>query len=211
MQENRVGIHDLIWPIFVIDGKNERESVASMPGVERYSIDILVKEVKEAQKLGISAVALFPITPSEKKTDDGKEAANPDNLICQAIKAVKDAVPEVGVITDVALDPFTSHGHDGLLRDGEIVNDETVDILCQQALVQAKAGADVIAPSDMMDGRVGAIRQALDKDGKENVMILSYARKICVLFLRAVSGCCAVFGLPSGRQKNLSDESREQR
>ncbi len=177
VEENQVGVKDLIWPVFVIEGKNTTESVSSMPGVNRYSIDLLVKEVTEAKNLGIAAVALFPITPSDKKADDGKEAYNPDNLICRAIKSVKDSVPEVGIITDVALDPYTSHGHDGLLQGEEILNDATIEILCKQALVQADAGADIIAPSDMMDGRIGEIRKTLDKQNHQNIMILSYAAK----------------------------------
>ena len=134
VEENNVCITDLIWPVFVIDGKNRCESIASMPDVNRYSIDLLVKEVISAYALGIPAIALFPITPSEKKTEDGRESYNPDNLMCRAIKAIKDAVPEMGIITDVALDPYTSHGHDGLIENGEVLNDPTVEILCKQAL-----------------------------------------------------------------------------
>ena len=180
--ENTLNVSDLIWPIFVLEGKNERESIPSMPGVERYSIDIMVNEVKIAQDLGIPAIALFPITVAEKKTDDGCESYNPDNLICRAIRAIKDQVPDIGIITDVALDPYTSHGHDGLLDNGEILNDESIEILCKQALVQAQAGADIIAPSDMMDGRVGAIRDALDQNDQHNVMIMSYAAKYASAF-----------------------------
>ncbi len=182
VQEHRLSVKDLIWPVFVIEGENKRESVESMPNVERYSIDILVKEVRAAHKMGIPAIALFPITSPDKKTDDGAEAYNPDNLICRAVRAVKDAVPEIGVITDVALDPYTSHGHDGIIKDGVILNDETVDILCKQALVQAQAGADVIAPSDMMDGRISAIRDALETNGHKDVMIMAYAAKYASAF-----------------------------
>ncbi len=181
-EENNVYITDLIWPVFVIDGKNKCESIASMPNVKRYSIDLLVKEVIAAHALGIPAIALFPVTPSEKKTEDGRESYNPDNLMCRAIKAIKDAVPDIGIITDVALDPYTSHGHDGLIENGEILNDPTVEILCKQALTQAQAGADIIAPSDMMDGRIGAIRATLDKNNQSNVTILSYAAKYASSF-----------------------------
>ncbi|PCJ02778.1 MAG: porphobilinogen synthase [Alphaproteobacteria bacterium] len=182
VEENNVYITDLIWPVFVIDGKNKCESIASMPNVNRYSIDLLVKEVISAHALGIPAIALFPVTPSEKKTADGRESYNPDNLMCRAIKAIKDAVPDIGIITDVALDPYTSHGHDGLIENGEILNDPTVEILCKQALTQAQAGADIIAPSDMMDGRIGAIRATLDKNSQSNVTILSYAAKYASSF-----------------------------
>ena len=175
-------ITDLIWPVFVIDGKNKCESIASMPNVKRYSIDLLVKEVISAHALGIPAIALFPVTQSEKKTEDGRESYNPDNLMCRAIKAIKDAVPDIGIITDVALDPYTSHGHDGLIENGKILNDPTVEILCKQALTQAHAGADIIAPSDMMDGRIGAIRATLDKNNQSNITILSYAAKYASSF-----------------------------
>ncbi len=182
VEENTLNVNDLIWPVFVLDAANTRESIPSMPNVERYSIDILIDEVKKARDLGINAIALFPITPSTKKTDDGCESYNPDNLMCRAIAALKKEVPEVGLITDVALDPYTSHGHDGLIKNGVILNDETVEILCKQALVQAQAGADIIAPSDMMDGRIGAIRSALDTAGNENTMIMSYAAKYASAF-----------------------------
>jgi porphobilinogen synthase len=168
---------DFIWPVFVQDGAAAREPIASMPGVNRLSIPALVDAVGEAQALGIPLVALFPVTPQARKTPDGDEALNPDNLICRATRAVKTAHPALGVMCDVALDPFTTHGHDGVLRDGEVANDETVERLCQQALIQAEAGCDVIAPSDMMDGRVGAIRDALDAKGLDRVRILSYAAK----------------------------------
>ncbi|MFQ5783437.1 MAG: porphobilinogen synthase [Alphaproteobacteria bacterium] len=179
--ENRLAPDDLIWPVFVHDGDGRIE-VPSMPGQARLSIDLLVEAAGEAKALGIPAVAVFPVTPPERKSTDGDEACNPDNIVCRAIAAVKRAVPDIGVICDVALDPFTSHGHDGLLRDGRIVNDETVEVLCAQALVQAAAGCDVIAPSDMMDGRVGAIRQALDENGYEAVRIMSYAAKYASAF-----------------------------
>jgi porphobilinogen synthase len=175
--EHKVSAADLIWPLFAIEGTNTREPIASMPGVQRYSIDLLTDEIKKAADLGIKAFALFPVTPAEKKTMDGREALNPGNLMCRAIEAVKKAVPDVGLITDVALDPYTTHGHDGLFENGKILNDETVEILEKQAIVQAQAGADIIAPSDMMDGRIGAIRGALDAKGFQDTMILSYAVK----------------------------------
>jgi porphobilinogen synthase len=180
--ENRLSPADLIWPVFVQAGRGTRTPVGSMPGVERLSVDLLVEAVGQAQSLGIPAVAIFPVTPPELKTPDGDEALNPDNLACQAIRAIKADVPGIGVICDVALDPYTSHGQDGLVRDGYVVNDQTVEVLCQQALVQARAGCDVIAPSDMMDGRVGAIRRALDAAGFTEVAILSYAAKYASAF-----------------------------
>ncbi|QQG35209.1 MAG: porphobilinogen synthase [Micavibrio aeruginosavorus] len=180
--ENKLTTADLIWPIFALDGENKREEIKSMPDVERLSIDLLTEKVKEAADLGILAVALFPVTPPALKTDDGREACNPDNLMCRAIEAIKSAVPHIGVITDVALDPYTSHGHDGLLEDGRIVNDATIAVLQKQALVQAEAGADVIAPSDMMDGRIGAIRDYLDDAGYNDVKIMSYAAKYASAF-----------------------------
>ena len=183
IQENTVCVKDLIWPVFVVDGNNIRQPVSSMPGVERYSIDVLVEECLKARDQGIRAIALFPVTPDDLKTEDGRESYNPDNLICRAIQVLKKAVPEIGIITDVALDPYTSHGHDGLLSpDGMILNDESVDVLCRQALVQAQAGADIIAPSDMMDGRIGAIRAAFEGVGLCDVMILSYAVKYASSF-----------------------------
>ncbi|MFL5338718.1 MAG: porphobilinogen synthase [Gemmataceae bacterium] len=175
--EHRLSADDFIWPIFIQEGSKLRTPVPSMPGVERLSLDLIVEAVKEARDLGIPAVALFPATPPEKKTPEGQEALNPENLVCRAVRAVKSAVPDVGVMCDVALDPYTSHGHDGLLRDGYVVNDETLGVLCRQAVVQAKAGCDVIAPSDMMDGRVGRIRTALDEAGCEHVAILAYSAK----------------------------------
>jgi porphobilinogen synthase len=180
--ENRLSVDDLIWPIFVHDGTAKRAPIASMPGVDRLSVDLLSAAVSEAAELGIPAVALFPATDPARKSPDGDEALNPDNLVCKSVRAVKKACPDLGVICDVALDPYTIHGHDGLLRDGYVVNDETVDVLCKQAVNQAQAGCDVIAPSDMMDGRVGAIRQALDSAGFEHVQILAYAAKYASAF-----------------------------
>jgi porphobilinogen synthase len=174
--------NDFIWPVFIHDGPEDRIAVPSMPGVERLSLSVLVDAVGAAADLGIKAVALFPATDPAKKTDEAREAVNPENLVCRAVRAVKEAVPQVGIVCDVALDPYSSHGQDGLVRDGYVVNDETVEVLCEQARVQAEAGCDVIAPSDMMDGRVGAIRRSLDEAGHEAVMILAYAAKYASAF-----------------------------
>jgi porphobilinogen synthase len=177
VREHRLSADDLIWPVFVHEGEKLRTPVASMPGVERLSIDLLCEQVKLASALGVPAVALFPVIDVARKSEDGREAANPENLVCRAVRAVKEAVPGIGVICDVALDPFTTHGQDGIVRDGYVVNDETVRMLEKQALVQAAAGCDVIAPSDMMDGRIGAVRDALDGQGFIHTRILSYAAK----------------------------------
>ena len=177
LAEHRLSVDDLIWPLFVIEGEDKAEPVASMPGVSRHSIDRLVTQAREAEALGIPAIAVFPSIDPALKDNDGALAGDGDNLVCRAVRAVKQACPELGVICDVALDPFTDHGHDGILSDGEIVNDETVAVLCRQAVCQADAGCDIIAPSDMMDGRVGAIRAALDDAGHQNVQIMSYAAK----------------------------------
>ena len=180
--EHRVSVDDLIWPVFVQEGSNLKTPIPSMPRVDRLSVDLLADAVAEAASLGIPAVAIFPATPSSLKTDDAAEALNPDNLVCRAVRAVKLAAPEIGVICDVALDPYTSHGHDGLMKGSEILNDETISVLRLQSLNQARAGCDVIAPSDMMDGRVGAIRAALDESGFEHVSILAYAAKYASAF-----------------------------
>jgi len=180
--ENHLSVDDLVWPIFVLDGKNRREPVASMPGVERLSIDLLVEAVGEAYELGIPAVEVFPYTDESLKTPCAKEALNPENLVCRAVRAIKAKYPDMGVITDIALDPYNSEGHDGLVEDGVILNDASVEILCKQAIVQAQAGCDVVAPSDMMDGRMGAIRDALDAAGFENVQTISYAAKYASAF-----------------------------
>ena len=177
LAEHRLSVDDLIWPLFVIEGEEKAEPVASMPGVSRHSIDRLVTQAREAEALGIPAIAVFPSIDPALKDNEGTLAGDGDNLVCRAVRAVKQACPELGVICDVALDPFTDHGHDGILRDGEIVNDETVAVLCRQAVCQADAGCDIIAPSDMMDGRVAAIRAALDDAGHQNVQIMSYAAK----------------------------------
>ncbi|HUC60675.1 MAG TPA: porphobilinogen synthase [Alphaproteobacteria bacterium] len=184
--ENRLSADDFIWPLFVRDGRGLSEPIPSLPGVARHSVDRLVDAVGAAVELGIPCVALFPQTDAKLKDEDGSEALNPDNLVCRAVRALKKAYPETGILCDVALDPYTSHGHDGLLRPGPggpyVINDETVEVLCRQALVQAKAGCDIIAPSDMMDGRVGAIRAALDVHGFEHVRIMSYAAKYASAF-----------------------------
>jgi porphobilinogen synthase len=180
--ENRLSTEDLIWPLFVIEGKKKREAVSSMPGVERLSIDLAVEAVGKAKTLGIPTIAIFPAIDPKLKTPDGKEATNPDNLVCRAVRAIKKAHPEIGILCDVALDPFNSDGQDGIWKNGQVLNDETVAILCRQAVVQAKAGCDVIAPSDMMDGRIGAIRDALDKAGFQRVQIMSYAAKYASAF-----------------------------
>ncbi|HWA69525.1 MAG TPA: porphobilinogen synthase [Rhizomicrobium sp.] len=180
--ETRLSPADLIWPVFVIEGENRREAVASMPGVERLSVDLVVAAAKEAAALGIPVIALFPHTPAALKSEDGREALNADNLVCRAVRAIKTAVPRIGVLCDVALDPYTSHGHDGVLRDGDVHNDATVDLLVRQALVQVEAGCDIIAPSDMMDGRIGAIRAALEQAGHHNTLLMAYAAKYASAF-----------------------------
>ncbi len=180
--ETRLSPADLIWPVFVQEGTSQRTAIPSMPGVERLSIDVLVEEARRAAKLGIPAIAVFPVVPPERKSDEAEEAYNPDNLVCRAVRALRKAVPEIGIICDVALDPYTSHGQDGLVRDGYVVNDETISVLVRQALVQAEAGCHVIAPSEMMDGRVGALRDALDRAGYEAVRIMSYAAKYASAF-----------------------------
>lgn len=175
--ENTLSPADFIWPIFVTEGTKARIPVPSMPEVERLSVDLAAKAAAEAATLGIPVIALFPYTDPSLRSEDGDEALNPDNLVCKAVRAIKQAVPEIGVLCDVALDPYTSHGHDGLLRNDTIVNDATVEVLCKQALVQAEAGCDIIAPSDMMDGRIGAIREALDARGFAHVQIMAYSAK----------------------------------
>ncbi|MGB0719403.1 MAG: porphobilinogen synthase [Bdellovibrionales bacterium] len=181
--ETTLSPSDLILPLFVIDGKNERQDIAAMPGVARLSVDLIVEQAKQAADLGIPAIALFPVTPQNKKDETGTESTNPDNLICRTIQAIKTALPQIGIITDVALDPYTTHGHDGVLNEsGYVENDQTLEILCKQALVQAKAGADIIAPSDMMDGRVGAIRNTFESHGFAGTMIMAYAAKYASAF-----------------------------
>jgi len=183
VREHHLRVDDLIVPMFILDGDGRREAVASMPGVERLSIDLAIQRAGRLRELGVPAVALFPVTPDARKSADGREACNPDAITQRAIARMKDAWPELGVVTDVALDPFTSHGHDGVLNErGEIDNDRTLEILVEQALSQARAGVDIVAPSDMMDGRVAAIRRALEVDGFRNVKILSYAAKYASAF-----------------------------
>jgi porphobilinogen synthase len=182
VRENVLTTDDLIWPMFVVDGHNSRTAVASMPGVERLTVDQIVRDAERAAKLDIPCIALFPYTEPSLRDEQGSEALNPDNLVCQSVRAIKKEFPDIGVLCDVALDPFTSHGHDGLISDGRILNDETVAVLVKQALTQAEAGCDVIAPSDMMDGRVGAIRAALDDNGFVDVQIMSYAAKYASAF-----------------------------
>jgi porphobilinogen synthase len=180
--EHRLSVDDLIWPVFVAEGRGLRVEVPSMPGVLRYSADSLIEAVGEARELGIHAIAPFPYVADELKTPDAREAINPDNLLCRCVRAVKKAFPDVGVVCDVALDPFNSDGHDGLVIDGMVDNDLSVEVLCRQALVQAQAGCDAIAPSDMMDGRIGAIRACLDDAGLQHVRLLSYAAKYASAF-----------------------------
>ncbi len=183
MRENALSVDDLIYPVFVLEGEGQTESVSSMPGVERKSIDFLVNEAQQCADLGIPAMALFPVTPASAKSDDAIEAYNPEGLAQRAVRALKKAVPEMGIITDVALDPFTSHGQDGLMDEtGYITNDETVEVLVKQALSHAEAGADVVAPSDMMDGRIGAIRDALEDANYLNTRILAYSAKYASSF-----------------------------
>ncbi|GAB6139849.1 porphobilinogen synthase [Methylosoma difficile] len=183
VRENQVTVNDLIYPMFVTEGEGQREAVGSMPGVERLSLDLLLAEARTVFELGIPAIALFPVIAADKKTDDAAEAYNPEGLVQRSVRALKAALPELGVITDVALDPFTSHGQDGLINgDGYVLNDETIDVLVKQALSHAEAGADMVAPSDMMDGRIGAIRQALETQGHSNTLILAYSAKYASSF-----------------------------
>src|SRR5256886_9742050 len=182
VRENVLTSDDLIWPLFLVDGHNQRASVASMPGVDRLSVDQAVRDAERAARLNIPCIALFPDTEPSLRDENGSEALNPNNLVCQSVRAIKKEFPDLGMLCDVALDPFTSHGHDGLIEDGKILNDETVAVLVRQALVQAEAGCDVIAPSDMMDGRVGAIREALDDNGFVDVQIMSYAAQYASAF-----------------------------
>jgi porphobilinogen synthase len=192
---------DLIWPLFITDGNGE-EPIATLPGVSRWPVAMIVDRAKQAKELGIPCLALFPNTPRALRTQDGREALNPDNLMCRATRAIKDAVPGIGVLTDVALDPYTAHGHDGLVdKAGYVVNDATVEVLVGQALNQARAGADVIAPSDMMDGRIGAIREALEREGFVNVQIMSYAAKYASAFYGPFRDAVGASGLLQGDKK----------
>ncbi|MCX7106644.1 MAG: porphobilinogen synthase [Methylococcales bacterium] len=183
MRENRLSVDDLIYPMFVTEGTHQRESISSMPGVERLSLDELLTEAEEIYKLGIPAIALFPVTPANQKSDNAAEAYNPDGLVQRSVRALKQAFPQLGIITDVALDPFTSHGQDGLIdQNGYVLNDETIEVLVKQALSHAEAGADIVAPSDMMDGRIGAIRAALEAQNYTNTLILAYSAKYASSF-----------------------------
>ena len=183
MRENHLSVDDLIYPVFVTEGANQKEPISSMPGIDRVSLDVLLVQAEEIYNLGIPAIALFPVTPANKKSDNAAEAYNPDGLAQRSVRALKKAFPELGIITDVALDPFTSHGQDGLInQDGYVINDETIDVLVKQALSHAEAGADIVAPSDMMDGRIGAIRLALEGQNHTNTLILAYSAKYASSF-----------------------------
>ena len=211
--ESRLSTDDLIWPLFVHEGEARREPVPSMPGVDRLSIDLLVEAAGEAVAAGIPLIAIFPALEETLKTPDGDEAINPDGLVCRAVAAVKAAHPGVGLLCDVALDPFTSHGQDGLVRDGYVVNDETIEVLCRQALVQAAAGCDVIAPSDMMDGRVRAVRDALDSHGYEHVQIMAYAAKYASAFyapFRDAVGSAAQLGMGDKRTYQMDPANSDE-
>jgi len=193
---------DLIWPLFIAEGQGVEEPIASLPGVSRWSVDLIVARAKEARDLGVACIALFPNTPHGLRSERGEEALNPDNLMCRAVRALKDHVPEVGVLTDVALDPYTAHGHDGLVDEGGyVLNDATSEMLVLQALNQAAAGADIIAPSDMMDGRVGAIRAALEREGHVNVQIMAYAAKYASAFYGPFRDAVGSRGLLKGDKK----------
>jgi porphobilinogen synthase len=217
LAENRLHPSDFIWPLFICEGRDRDEPIRSLPGVSRWSVDRLARKAREAAGLGIPCIALFPNTPDELRTDRAEEALNRDNLICRAIRAIKDSVPEIGVLTDVALDPYTEHGHDGIVNDlGEVINDETLEILVQQALVQAEAGADIIAPSDMMDGRVAAIRQMLEREGHQNVAIMAYAAKYASAFYGPFRDAVGSLGRLKGDKRgyqmdpaNISEALRE--
>ncbi|WP_274629334.1 porphobilinogen synthase [Arvimicrobium flavum] len=198
VRENTLTVDDLIWPIFLTDGENVREPITAMPGVFRLSVDVAVREVEQAARLGIPAIATFPQVDGSRKDVTGSHILDPDNLINRATRALKAAVPEIGVITDAALDPFTSHGHDGILRDGVIVNDETVEQVAAASVLQAAAGSDIIAPSDMMDGRIGAIRDALDANGFQDVAIMSYATKFASAFYGPFRNAIGTQGLLKG-------------
>ncbi|MFT9258869.1 MAG: porphobilinogen synthase, partial [Acetobacter sp.] len=199
--ENALGINNLIWPIFFMEGTNTTTDVASMPGAQRVTLDRLASHVEPAAKLGIPAVALFPVTPSEIRDEKGTEATNPDNLMCRAARLLKKEFPDVALVGDVALDPYTSHGHDGLIENGYVVNESSVTVLAQQALNQAIAGVDIIAPSDMMDGRIGSIRQTLDADGLINTRIMSYAAKYASAFYGPFRDALGSGSLLSGDKK----------
>jgi porphobilinogen synthase len=208
LAETRLHPSDFIWPLFICDGEGCEEPIGSLPGVSRWSVDRLAAKARQAADLGIPCIALFPNTPNDLRTEDAREALNPDNLICRAIKAIKDAVPDIGVLTDVALDPYTSHGHDGLVdSSGYVLNDETVEILVEQALVQAAAGADIVAPSDMMDGRIGAIREALEREAHLNVAIMAYAAKYASAFYGPFREAVGSLGRLKGDKRSYQMDS----
>ena len=201
--EHRLSPADLIWPLFVTEGVGVEQPISSLPGVSRWSVDLIVDRARDALAAGIPCLALFPNTRADRRSDDGAEALNPDNLMCRAIRTIKDAVPDIGLLTDVALDPYTAHGQDGLLDEsGYVVNDATVDMLVGQALNQAAAGADIIAPSDMMDGRVGAIREGLEAEGHANVQIMAYAAKYASAFYGPFRDAVGSGGLLKGDKKS---------
>ena len=205
-RENRLSVDDLIWSLVVHEGVEPEIPVASMPGTARLSVRVAADAAKRAAKLGIPAIAVFPFIDGAKKDSSGKEALNPNGLVCNVVRAMKDAAPEVGIMVDVALDPFTDHGHDGLLKDGRILNDETIAVLTEQALIQVKAGADIVAPSDMMDGRVGAIRAALDANGHQDTMIMSYAAKYASAFYGPYRDAIGSGKLGTGSVANPGDK-----
>jgi porphobilinogen synthase len=205
-RENRLSVDDLIWSLVVHEGDEAEIPVASMPGTARLSVRAAADAAKRAAKLGIPAIAVFPFIDGAKKDSSGKEALNPNGLVCNVVRAMKDAAPEVGIMVDVALDPFTDHGHDGLLKDGRILNDETIAVLTEQALIQVKAGADIVAPSDMMDGRVGTIRAALDANGYQDTMIMSYAAKYASAFYGPYRDAIGSGKLGSGSVANPGDK-----
>ncbi len=211
LRENIISVDDLIWPLFVCDGKDTRDPVVSMPGVNRLSIDLAVKAASEAHNLGIPCIALFPSTPKALRTERGDEALNKDNLINTALSAIKDAVPDIGLLADVALDPYTSHGQDGLIDNDQILNDETVGVLVQQAVIQAEAGADIIAPSDMMDGRIGAIRAELDRAGYQHVQIMAYAAKYASGFYGPFRDAVGSGGILKGDKKTYQMDPANRR
>lgn len=208
VRENYLTSSDLIWPLFITSGDGIEEPIKSLPGVSRWSVDLIVQRAKEAIDLGIPCIALFPNTPADKRSDDGAESSNPDNLMCQAIRAIKAACgDQIGLLTDVALDPYTSHGQDGLIRNDYVINDETVAALVDQALNQAQAGADIIAPSDMMDGRIGTIRKALEMNGYPNVQIMAYAAKYASAFYGPFRDAVGSSGLLKGDKKSYQMDS----
>ncbi|WP_026479864.1 porphobilinogen synthase [Ahrensia sp. 13_GOM-1096m] len=201
VRENQLTVNDLIWPIFLVEGENQTQPIDAMPGVSRLSVDMAVEAAKKAHDLGITLIAPFAHVPFEKKDVTGSHILDEDNIILRAVAAIKNAVPEIGLMTDSALDPFTDHGHDGVLRDGIIVNDETVDILARASVLQAQAGADIISPSDMMDGRIGAIRDALDASGQSDIAIMSYATKFASAYYGPYREAIGTSGLLKGDKK----------